>query len=149
MRRPRARLESYSRHSPRRVLGGNDDDPSWSQTQYRGELDPAAARSCPPARGGAGTARRDAGLRRRQVTSRHPEESRRRSGRPPPAQADSVVRSVLRSIIVAGADARANLRLASMLSLIAIAAALLIPGLGPPGEDDSSFVFSDDAGSAQ
>jgi len=50
---------------------------------------------------------------------------------------------------VVGADARANLRLAGILSLIAIAAALLTPGLGPPGDDDSSFVFSDDVWSAR
>jgi hypothetical protein len=61
-----------------------------------------------------------------------------------PVQADPVARSLTRPIAIVGADVRANLGLAGILSLIAIAAALLTPGLGPPGEDDRSYVVSDD-----
>jgi hypothetical protein len=59
-------------------------------------------------------------------------------------QAPSSAGSIRRSISIAGADLYANIQLAGILSLIAIAAALLVPGLGPPGDDDSSFVFGDE-----
>ena len=58
------------------------------------------------------------------------------------AQADAPSRSMIRSIAIAGADVCANIQLTGILCLIAIAVAMLIPGLGT--SDDAAFVFSDD-----